>query len=809
MKSGSRLVERYIARSVLPYVGLALLLLTAVLLAQQINRFSELLGATRAPISLALEVLSALLPGILIFTLPMAMLAGSVIGLSRMGSDSELVALRAAGVGTGKILTPLLLIGTVFSALTLYLGLEAAPMAAQNLRRVAFRAALSRLESPVEPGTFNTEIPGKIIYVRDGNEEDGRWGRIFISTPQENGARLIITARSGRIDSANLPTNLTANEGNEVNGHEEEEQAELVLSDAAVTTLPAGQSDTGSAQVITERLSEMRVRLDAPNRLLLQQMRSRNREPEELRWSELVARAQNAREALVRTTAATTLHKKLALGASPLVFALLAIGIGLRVRRGGRGIGVLLSILVMICYYLLSLGGEQAARGGVLAPFIGAWLATVVTVVFAISLLFNEHLNIVARLIARRPRRQLGSTIEQMGIRHSGSRRSVRLWVPALSGLMDRGLVRAVGWNFCGAWIALVSIFLLFTLFELGRFLATTGASTMLIARYLFYLMPMVGVALAPVSLLVAVLAAYAVMARRREAVAWWACGQSVYRLALPAVACAMGVSVGMWFVQERIMPAANRRQDALRAQIKGGGQAPASAPQGHQQQWLAAENRIFSYEFDNQAEQLRDISVYEFDADRVHLQRITNGQRASVNEQGELSVINCEVYYLDDRRMRQDLNRSGSGVAHGPEHHPQVITISRTASGLSAFKPLLIKSTHLKTEELSTYISALKSRGEQHLLAPYVVARERRRADLIAPLVMALIGLPMALAFGRQSAVTALCTAIVVGLLFWAVTGGAQQMAMYGQLPPVVAAWFPPVIFLAIGIYLIARART
>lgn len=807
MKSGSRLVERYVARSVLPYVGLALLLLTAVLLAQQINRFSELLGATRAPVSLAFEVLSALLPGILIFTLPMAMLAGSVIGLSRMGSDSELVALRAAGVGTGKILTPLLLIGTIFSVVTLYFGLESAPLAAQNLRRVAFRAALSRLESPVEPGTFNTEIPGKIIYVRDGNEEDGRWGRIFISTSQENGARLIITARSGRIDSTNLPTNLTANEGNETNDHEEEEQAELVLSDAAVTTLPTGQSDSGSAQVITERLSEMRVRLDAPNRLLLQQMRSRNREPEELRWSELVARAQNAREALVRTTAATTLHKKLALGASPLVFALLAVGLGLRVRRGGRGIGVLLSILVMICYYLLSLGGEQAARAGVLAPYIGAWLATVVTVVFAIGLLFNENLNIVARLIAREPRIRLGSGGEQTGSRHSGSRRRVRFWVPALSGLMDRGLVRAVGWNFCGAWIALVSIFLLFTLFELGRFL-TTSASTTLIARYLFYLLPMVGVALAPVSLLVAVLAAYAVMARRREAVAWWACGQSVYRLALPSVACAMGVSVGMWFVQEKIMPIANRRQDALRAQIKGGGQAQASVPQGQHQQWLAAENRIFSYEFDNQAEQLRNVSVYEFDASGVHLQRITSGQRASVNEQGELSVINCEVYYLGDQRMREYLNRSG-GVAREPKHDPQVVTISHTASGLSAFKLLLIKPSHLKTDELSDYIIALKRRREFHLLAPYVVALERRRADLIAPLVMALIGLPMALAFGRQSAVTALCAAIVVGLLFWAVTGGAQQMALYGQLPPVVAAWFPPVIFLAIGIYLLARART
>ncbi len=136
------------------------------------------------------------------------------------------------------------------------------------------------------------------------------------------------------------------------------------------------------------------------------------------------------------------------------------------------------------------------------------------------------------------------------------------------------------------------------------------------------------------------------------------------------------------------------------------------------------------------------------------------------------------------------------------------VTSIAR-AGDLSLFKPLLIKSTYLRMRELSNYINTLKRRGESQLVASFAVALERRRADLVAPLVMALIGLPMALAFGRRSAVTALCAAIVVGLLFWATTGGTQQMGIYGLLPPVVAAWFPPVFFLAVGVYLLARTRT
>jgi lipopolysaccharide export system permease protein len=73
----------------------------------------------------------------------------------------------------------------------------------------------------------------------------------------------------------------------------------------------------------------------------------------------------------------------------------------------------------------------------------------------------------------------------------------------------------------------------------------------------------------------------------------------------------------------------------------------------------------------------------------------------------------------------------------------------------------------------------------------------------------MALIGMPLALSFGRKNTIIALCLAIVLGLLFWAATGGFQQMGEYGLLPPIVAAWSPLIIFAAVGLYLLFRART
>src|ERR1051325_5381292 len=119
MPLSRRLLERYVLGAMLPYLLLALLLLTATLMGQQASRFGELLMGSGVPLPLIWEIMAALFPNVLSFTLPMAMLAGTMIGFSRMGSDSELVAMRAAGVGTQRLLWPVLLLGVLLSAATL------------------------------------------------------------------------------------------------------------------------------------------------------------------------------------------------------------------------------------------------------------------------------------------------------------------------------------------------------------------------------------------------------------------------------------------------------------------------------------------------------------------------------------------------------------------------------------------------------------------------------------------------------------------------------------------------------------------
>lgn len=783
MHKGSRLIERYIVRAIMPYLLLAMLLLTAILLTQQASRFAELLLVAGMPLGLLAEVALALIPNALIFALPIAMLAGTVIGFSRLGSDSEMVAMRAAGLGTWTMLWPVLLIGLGLSGLTLYINLWESPQSAHSLRRTALRAALYKLDSPVEPRSFNVEIPGYVVYVRDGDKAQGQWGRVFIYSQEKDGSTRLITARSGRIDSS-------------------AEQSELVLSDAVATKLPpptqqeaGGQGGVGAAYVL-ERLAQLRVQFNTGRAALLAKLHEDEREADELDWFELGAYASGQTGAVARD-AWTLWHKRLTISLSPLVFALLGTGLGTRVRKGGRGAGMVVSLLVLLAYYLLSLLGEQMARAGTVQPFVGAWATTFLSLFCGALLLawgqrslrggfrgLNEGLS-----EGWRGRSEAEPSKGAGGKGQQGWMGRTRLL--SFPSLLDLSVLKALGLSFAFGFLSLATIFLIFTLFELWRYIALSGASVRLIMQYLFFLLPLVSVQLLPVSVLLSVLATYALMSRRSEATAWWACGQSVYRLMLPGVLFAIAVGGCLWLVQERLMPRANLRQDALRAQIR---RLPQKATTKGGRQWLASpeRGRLYAFEYDEESGGLKEPVIYEFDGEGVHLTRTLKGRSGWWKRPDQLMLREAEV--IDLRASKIEQREAGEALVEGAE-------------APEAFKPTADKPSQLSAKDLSAYIKQMRRRGS--LVQTLAVALQRKYAEPFSTLVMALLGIPLAFSFGRRSAIAALCSAIAIGLAFWGVTGGFQQLGSYGLLPPAVAAWSPLIIFAALGAYFLSRART
>ena len=308
-------------------------------------------------------------------------------------------------------------------------------------------------------------------------------------------------------------------------------------------------------------------------------------------------------------------------------------------------------------------------------------------------------------------------------------------------------------------------------------------------ANYILFLLPLITVELFPATMLIAVLVTYAMLARRSEAIAWWASGQSVYRLMLPGLIFSLVAGAGAWVIQEQLVP--HKRQAGRSAHEFAAVRHELSPGTGRQ--WLASteSNRLYSYEFDEQHNTLNDVAVYDFEPDSVHLASLVKRSSPVWNTGNKILVKDAET--LTFRAM---------GVERQVNEEKEI-----QAEPIQLFKPTIDKPSQLSSKGLSDYLKAIRQRGME--TSALAVALQRKYAAPFSVVVMAFIGMPLALSFGRKGAVLALCAAVAVSVAYWGIGGGFQQLGNHGLLPPAVAGWSPPIIFAAAGTYVLSRVRT
>src|SRR5438445_5540952 len=345
MKQVSWLISKYLVTTIIPYFVFSWLLLSVILFVQQAGRYSDIFFSVNVPSNLIWQLTIALIPNVIAFTCPMAMLVGTIIGLTKMQGDSELVAIRASGVGNLQIAVPIMVLGVLLSIFAFVVNLKGVPLAASLVRNVALQTAIKKLESPIEPGVFNTEVAGYTIYVKGGDFETGRWKNIFIyNEDKDKGTVRLITSQNGRIDTT-------------------DQLSELVLENAAVSTLPIMP---GQGKYVSESIGEVRFAIRTKRSDLIDKLSSTELTIEELGLQQLSDYA-TIKDGKERVEAQILLQRRLILSITPLIFCLLGTVIVLRFNRGGRGFGILMALVVLVGYFFLAFLGEQLARVGAMS----------------------------------------------------------------------------------------------------------------------------------------------------------------------------------------------------------------------------------------------------------------------------------------------------------------------------------------------------------------------------------------------------------------------------------------------------------
>jgi lipopolysaccharide export LptBFGC system permease protein LptF len=265
-----------------------------------------------------------------------------------------------------------------------------------------------------------------------------------------------------------------------------------------------------------------------------------------------------------------------------------------------------------------------------------------------------------------------------------------------------------------------------------------------------------------------------------------------VFRLILPCIFFAAMLGAAVWVVQERVVPGADRRQNALRSLIKTGA-VQSDAQLGRT--WVTSPDskHIYAYDAVSIDGRMSDLALYDFDEDRTNLTGVTMAPQAYVSAN---SGLEAERVVL--------INLKGDGAKVSRADRAQV---SEGESYALKDELKLKRPSEYDFATLSNYIKTLKAGGVG--VQSLVVALERRRVEPFFPLVMCLTAAPLALVFSRRGTLVALCVAIGAGLLFLGAMSALQELGSRDMLSAPVAVWSPSVLFLAAGLYFLSKART
>ena len=374
--------DRYILREIAPPFGIGLLLCTFVLLMNQILVLSELFITKGVSLGLAAEVLIYLIPSLLAFAVPMAVLMGILAGLSRLSTDSEITAFRTLGISSRRLARPVFVFALAGWLVTSYLTLFLAPRANYKWVQTITGSVLAKVQVRIIPREFNETIPKMVIYIQE-IDRDRTWQNVFVYLTKDPAEPRLILAREGRLNL--FPETKKAT----LDPHGRHGP---FLSPGRSRRNTASPRSSGSRRGSTSKASSRRwpAGNGSGKRTSWSSEKacgsSRRSWPSRLPVRKQLAKEDAAPGAAVPDPAArlrertrdlrahwVEIHKKFALPFVCFIFVLLGLPLGMTTRKGGRTSGFTISIAVILFYYILITAGEKLAMDGRIPPFLGMW----------------------------------------------------------------------------------------------------------------------------------------------------------------------------------------------------------------------------------------------------------------------------------------------------------------------------------------------------------------------------------------------------------------------------------------------------
>ncbi len=792
-----RRLDKYIIKETLGPVALGFLTYTMLLLVQFLFRSAEMIIRRGVPAETVGKLVLASLPNIVVLTIPMSLLFGILVAIGKLSSTSELTALRSTGISLFYLFKPIFAVSLLLALVNTGLMLYALPRGNTLLQSLQFEIIRNSATQQVQPRVFYEDWEGLVVYVSEIPPGENRWHGVFLANSLPGTDNEITVAETGRVSADGADGKLVLHLENAISHKVNfDEPSEYHLS-----------SHRTLDRVLIDRFAEVQAERRAFRSLRsfnLQELRQVARDPK--------VTPERARVAQVE------IHKKFAIPAICIVFAVLALPLGFNNQRGGRASGFAISMIVILAYYVMLNNGEEAARHGGMAPWMAMWAPNLIFLALGMFLLgrrnrdkslfmlnvdrwFREHFWLLLRRLkpVKRTRRR------PAGRRATAGRGAARRERPAqvvlrlprfklrFPNIFDRYIIRLFFKILTLVGMSILTVTLIADFTERLDDILNNKIANDVVFDYYKYLSLQILFETAPTVVLVTTLVVFGLLSRTNEIIAAKSLGLSLYRMSLPTLLGAVIVMSVSAFLQARVLPVTNQWVTQLDDEIRG--RVVARSYRRADRNWLFGQGKyIYNYlRYDEDEGELQRLQVLEFDDTGGHL---------------------VSRFYADSMRFVGDTWKAegawarefarGRNLSYQAFDEPVLVDYPEAPGYFQSEEKLPLA---MRIGELREYIVEIKESGKA--VPELEVELVNKFAYPFISLVMGVVALPFSFRLGRRGALYGIGVGVVLGMAFLSVYAFSRTLGETGAVPPVVAVAAPNALFAALGLYLFLDVET
>ncbi len=400
-------LQVYVLKEFFPPFLLSLGLFTFIMLLDKLLDLLDLIVSKGVPMRIVAEIFILLLPSMIAVVIPMGVLAGILIAVSRLSGDLEITAMKANGVSIYNLIFPLGLVALIIAAILVIFNNSVLPDANHVARNLLLDIGTMRPTAQIEPGMFVDEIDNYRIFVQEKDDLTGKLLGVIIHSNTPGAPARTITAMEGTMEPVGANhLRLTLEDGqmhekDRVNGYRYSTFSTYIIDIARSEELVRhdrnnrGDREMSASQMqsFIDSIAVRKILLtDSINAISLSFLNDFESETNPVFSGDSTRRMRNTITWLTSTSTDLILlneqvdnlqrnigkynveiHKKYSIPFACLVFVLLGVPLGLSTKGSSKGIAVTMSLVFILVYYFFLIAGEQLADRGIVSSWAAMW----------------------------------------------------------------------------------------------------------------------------------------------------------------------------------------------------------------------------------------------------------------------------------------------------------------------------------------------------------------------------------------------------------------------------------------------------